>query len=528
VEASALQAPVAISRFSVSAPLLRLRSDEQLIALFRSGSEEAFRAIHDRYRARLLAYTRQMLGGSRQDAEDALQDVFFRAYGALRASDRPVALRAWLYRVAHNRCIDQLRRPVPVASEILEVSRLPQPDPPAEIQRREDLRRLVADVSRLPEQQRSALLMRELQGLSYEELSESLDVSVAAVKSLLVRARSGLVEAADARDAECGSVREDLALACDRGIRASGLARRHLRDCAGCREYRDDLRGVRRRIAALAPVGPLGPLGLLAKSIGLGGSGAAAGGVTTGGATLGGVGSLATVTKVAIVCAAAVTAGGAIEVARHPTPATHRSPRAITRRAARANAAAAPSGAVSATAAPRVWSTAVTGGTLARVQPSRSAHTKAGHRHYGSGFITGQDVLPRPVASGPTASTRRDAANDTGLTPAANPVGSSTSGSAALGGGVTGAVTGSGTGSGWGGSGSSSGSASTQSGSSAQTGSSPSWSPTSGSTSASGSGSSSGTSGTTSSGSSSGGTSGSSGSTGSASGSSSSSGWGSS
>jgi RNA polymerase sigma factor (sigma-70 family) len=525
VEASALQAPVAISRFSVSAPLLRLRSDEQLIALFRAGSEEAFRAIHDRYRTRLLAYTRQMLGGSRQDAEDALQDVFFRAYGALRASDRPVSLRAWLYRVAHNRCIDQLRRPVPVASEILEVSRLPQPDPPAEIQRREDLRRLVADVSRLPEQQRSALLMRELQGLSYEELSESLDVSVAAVKSLLVRARGGLVEAADARDAECGSVRQDLALACDRGVRASGLARRHLRDCAGCREYRDDLRGVRRRIAALAPVGPLGPLGLLAKSIGLGGSGAAAGGATTGGATLGGVGSLATVTKVAIVCAAAVTAGGAIEVARHAAPATHRSPRATTRSAARANASAAPAGAVVATAAPRVWSTAVTGGTPARVHPSGSARTQAGHRHSGGGFVTGQDVLPRPAASGPTASTRRDtAANGTGLTSATNSVKGSTSGSASAGG-ATGTVTGSGTGSTWGGAGSSSGSTGTQSGSGTQIGSSSSWSPTSGSTSTSGSGSSSGT---TSSGSSSGGTSSSSGSTGSASGSSGSSGWGSS
>src|SRR5947209_4239739 len=156
VEASALPAPAAISRFSVSGPWLRLRSDEQLVALFRSGSEDAFRAIHDRYRARLLAYTRQMLGGSRQDAEDVLQDVFFRAYGALRADARPVALRAWLYRVAHNRCIDQIRRPAPAPSEVLEVSRPPQPDPPSETERREDLRRLVTDVGRLPDQQRSA------------------------------------------------------------------------------------------------------------------------------------------------------------------------------------------------------------------------------------------------------------------------------------------------------------------------------------------------------------------------------------
>jgi RNA polymerase sigma factor (sigma-70 family) len=525
VEASALQAPVAIGRFSVSAPLLRLRSDEQLVALFRAGSDEAFRAIHDRYRARLLAYARQMLGGSRQDAEDALQDVFFRAYGALRANDRPVSLRAWLYRVAHNRCIDQLRRPVAVASEILEVTRLPQPDPPAETQRREDLRRLVTDVSRLPEQQRSALLMRELQGLSYEELSESLDVSVAAVKSLLVRARGGLVEAAQARDAECGSVRHELALACDRGVRASGLARRHLRDCAGCREYREDLRGVRRRIAALIPVGPLGPLGVLAKGIGLGGSGAAASGATTGGVTLGGIGSLATVTKVAIVCAAAVTAGGAIEVTHHAAPATHRSSLGAARGAGQANAAAGPAGAAPAAAAPRVWSTAVTGGTPARVPAPGSQRAQARHHHRGGGYITGQDVLPAPASKGPASSTGGDtAANGDGLTTVTNAVKGSTSGSAPGSGGVTGSVTGPGSSSTWGDGGSSSGSASAQGGSATPTSSSSTWSPTSASTAGSGSGSSSGTS---SSGSSSG-TSSSSGSTGSGSGSSSPSGWGSS
>ena len=130
------------------------------------GYDDAFQVIHDRYRQRLFAYTRQMLSGSRSDAEDALQDVFLRAYSALRNDDRPVTLRAWLYRVAHNRCVDQLRRPVPAAGEVFEMSRTPLRDPLDEAERREDLRRLVQDVGRLPEQQRSALLMRELEGLS--------------------------------------------------------------------------------------------------------------------------------------------------------------------------------------------------------------------------------------------------------------------------------------------------------------------------------------------------------------------------
>ena len=115
--------------------------------LFRSGNDEAFRVLHDRYRQRLFAYVRQMLSaGSRQDAEDVLQDVFVRAYGSLRNDNRDMNVRAWLYRVAHNRCIDHLRRPVPPPAEIFEVSRKPLHDPVEEAQRRDDLRRLVLDV----------------------------------------------------------------------------------------------------------------------------------------------------------------------------------------------------------------------------------------------------------------------------------------------------------------------------------------------------------------------------------------------
>jgi RNA polymerase sigma factor (sigma-70 family) len=322
VEASALQAPAGLGRFSVSSPLLRLRSDEQLVALFRAGNEAAFGVIHDRYRQRLFAYTRQMLAGSRQDAEDALQDVFLRAYGALRADDRPVSLRAWLYRVAHNRCIDQLRRVTPAPADVLDVSRTPLHDPLAEAERREDLRRLVDDVRRLPEQQRSALLMRELDGLSYSELAGALGVTVPAIKSLLVRARIGLAEAVEARDAACGEVRADLAAAHGRGVRSSGLARRHMRDCAGCREYRHQLRVARRGFAAMSPAAP-GPLSALLQLIGIGGggSGAAVAGTSAVGAagaagTAGTImASAGTASKVAaIVCGAALTAGGAVEV----------------------------------------------------------------------------------------------------------------------------------------------------------------------------------------------------------------------
>jgi RNA polymerase sigma factor (sigma-70 family) len=327
VEASALPERLNRSRAPLSAAFLRLRSDEQLVALFRAGSDDAFRAIHDRYRARLLAYARQMLHGALGDPEDALQDVFLRAYRALRANDRPVMLRAWLYRIAHNRCIDELRRPCPLPSEL---SADAQPafsapaatrEAPAVAERSEALARLVADLQTLPGQQRSALLMRELQGLSYAELGSALDVSVPAVKSLLLRARTSLIDIAVARETPCGEIRDELVVAADRSVRISGRARRHCSECADCEHYRRELKRVRRGFAALTPTGPLGQLGML---LGIsGGGGAAAAG--SGGAAAAGGGALAGATAaklaVAVCCAALITTAGSAVIAPSSSPA---------------------------------------------------------------------------------------------------------------------------------------------------------------------------------------------------------------
>jgi RNA polymerase sigma factor (sigma-70 family) len=326
VEASALPERFQRSRAPLSAAFLRLRSDEQLVALFRAGSDDAFRAIHDRYRARLLAYARQMLHGAIGDPEDALQDVFIRAYRALRASDRPVTLRAWLYRIAHNRCIDELRRPCPLPSELSADAEPAFSAPaahgeaPAVAERNAALARLVADVQTLPEQQRSALLMRELQGLTYAELAGALGVSVPAVKSLLLRARTGLIDISVARETPCGEIREELLAAADRSVRISGRARRHCGECTGCDAYRGELKRVRRGFASLTPVGPLGQLGML---LGLGGGGGAAAASGGGAAAAGGgaaaatgsaiVGTTAAKIAVAVCCAALLgTAGRAV------------------------------------------------------------------------------------------------------------------------------------------------------------------------------------------------------------------------
>ena len=165
VEASALRAPSAPGRILEPA---RCCGCAPTTSSSRCSARATTRPSRSSSRAttRLLAYTRRMLGGSRTDAEDAIQDVFFSAYCALRHDERPITLRAWLYRIAHNRCIDQIRRPSPAPADVLDVSRAPLRDPVAEAERRENVRRLVDDMRRLPEQQRSALLMRGLEGIA--------------------------------------------------------------------------------------------------------------------------------------------------------------------------------------------------------------------------------------------------------------------------------------------------------------------------------------------------------------------------
>ena len=242
MEASAIQAPAGLARtrMSLGTSLLRLRSDDQLVALFRAGHDEAFRIIHDRYNQRLFAYTRQMLSSSRPDAEDALQDIFVRAYVGLRASDRELSLRAWLYRsptTAASTSSGARCRRRPRCSELL---RAPIHDPIVEAEQRESLRRLIEDVRRLPDQQRSALLMRELGGMSYADVAAALGVSVPAVKSLLVRARIGARAGGSRRATPRARDPEELiARPRPRASGRAGRARRHMHDCAGCREFRD-------------------------------------------------------------------------------------------------------------------------------------------------------------------------------------------------------------------------------------------------------------------------------------------------
>ncbi len=313
---------------------LRLCSDDVLVERFRGGRDEAFRVIHDRYRARLGAYVRQMLAArASEDVEDVLQDVFERAARMLRASTAPVGLRPWLYSVAHNRCIDELRRRPPAPPDVWAATRPAAGDTTAVAERRADVERLFGDLRMLPELQRSALLMRELQGLSHAELADALGATVPAVKSLLVRARVGLVDAEEARGVPCATIRDDLAATHDRCVKTSARAARHLRECTACRAYRAELRRTSRRVAALLPGPTLFPLAAIGRLLGsvFGHAAdtplAAAGAIGSGGGAIVGAGKLAVLLSVASVAAT----GAVLERGGSPAQAPAASVRAPSR-----------------------------------------------------------------------------------------------------------------------------------------------------------------------------------------------------
>ncbi|MEA2221467.1 MAG: hypothetical protein QOJ35_4093 [Solirubrobacteraceae bacterium] len=180
-------------------PLQRL-SDDQLVALFRTGNEAAFSEIHRRFRSALTAFARRMLHGSGHDPEDVVQDAFIRAYRGLRVTDRPMALRPWLYMIVRNRALDELRAPQRSEAYDDEVRMKPVPDadPASCFAQRVEMRELVAEIGRLPERQRMALVMREFDGCSHAETARALNTTVPATKSLIIRARSNLEAAVHA------------------------------------------------------------------------------------------------------------------------------------------------------------------------------------------------------------------------------------------------------------------------------------------------------------------------------------------
>src|SRR5471032_2368730 len=257
MEVSALTHSRSVPGLRGPSALLRLQSDERLIALTRRGQHAAFEVLCARYQTRLLSFCRHMLS-SREDAEDVLQEVFAAAFNAVLADEREINVRPWLYRIARNRSLNHLRRASAIGVDSMDVhfseNGLSTGD---QVMRRESFRELIADVHQLPETQRTALLLREIDALSYDQIAQAMETTVPSVKSLLVRARISLAEAAEARKMNCSEVRLELGEVAEGLIKLSQPARRHVRGCERCGFFRKQLKDNNRVLAAIFPVGPL-------------------------------------------------------------------------------------------------------------------------------------------------------------------------------------------------------------------------------------------------------------------------------
>jgi RNA polymerase sigma factor (sigma-70 family) len=233
-----------------------LLSDERLARLARRGSERAFATLYERHHQALYRYCLSIVRNP-QDAQDALQSALTRALAALQASERDLAVRPWLFRIAHNEAVSILRKrrgedraldeqePSPISVE-------------RTVEQRERMSALVADLQALPLRQRSALLMRELSGLSIEEIAGALATSPGAAKQTLFEARSSLLAFEEGRAMDCEQVRRAISDGDGRVLRSRRM-RAHLRGCSECGEFRaliarrsSDLRALALPLPAMA------------------------------------------------------------------------------------------------------------------------------------------------------------------------------------------------------------------------------------------------------------------------------------
>ena len=178
-------------------------TDNECVTRSRQGDSNAFGTLVRRYQDRLYRFILRMVG-SRDEALELTQEVFLKAWQALPEWRPEAQFRTWLFRIASNAATDSLRRRKVVEFEALDEDYdVPgeATDPAAQLQTKQKLRALDAALNRLPHDQREVLLLREMDDMSYSEISAALGISEGTVKSRLARAREALVSHYRKRDA---------------------------------------------------------------------------------------------------------------------------------------------------------------------------------------------------------------------------------------------------------------------------------------------------------------------------------------
>src|SRR5215208_6516289 len=224
-------------------------SDHKLVAQVRRGDDRAFEALYERFHRRIHAYVFGMVK-DHQRAEDVTQEVFVSALRRMRATERPIAFKPWIYEIAKNACIDQFR----LAKRAEEISfdadeglapsdygRLvsPEPVPDVALAAKQQLEQVVGAFGGLSDAHHEILVLRELEGLSYREIGERLGMSRPAVESTLFRARRRLSEEYDelASGQRCLRIQSIIATATSGRLGARDTRRlaRHVAHCQACR-----------------------------------------------------------------------------------------------------------------------------------------------------------------------------------------------------------------------------------------------------------------------------------------------------
>lgn len=234
-------------------------SDERLARLVARDGQAPFAVLYERYHQALYRYCRSILRDE-HDAQDALQNAMANAFAALRKGERDLAVRPWLFRIAHNESVSLLRRRRPremAADELTLTAPADTSEPALVIEQRERLTMLLSDLRGLTIRQRSVLVMRELSGLSIAEIAQACSTTQGAVKQTLFEAREALRESERGRSMGCEQVRRLIYEEDRRALRGRRL-RSHLRACAGCRELAEAITARRQDLRLLAP--PLPPV----------------------------------------------------------------------------------------------------------------------------------------------------------------------------------------------------------------------------------------------------------------------------
>jgi RNA polymerase sigma factor (sigma-70 family) len=285
----------------------RMLSDGAIARRAAAGNERAFAAIFERYHKDLYRYCAAILGNA-EDAHDAVQNTMLKVLRALPGEERDLKLKPWLYRIAHNEAIDMIRARKstdPIDAEALAGAA----GPADEVEARSRLKQLIEDIAGLPPRQRGALVMKEMSGLSHEQIGGALQTSAAVARQTIYEARLNLRQMSEGREMPCQDVMRAISDADGRVLRRRDI-RAHLDRCESCRAFQAEIHDRRRQLTAIAPLPAAASAGLLQGLLGGG-----AGGTSAAGGTAGAAAGKALAGSTAVKSAAAILAVSAIGVA---------------------------------------------------------------------------------------------------------------------------------------------------------------------------------------------------------------------